>query len=94
MPWSCYLQSTTVAFSKGKVTFRWKAYADGNAVKEMTRDVREFTRRFLLHTLPRGFLRIRHYGFLYSPAKVIVTARIAKVDNACTVLAAPQPPPI
>jgi Putative transposase len=53
-----------VALSEGEVTFRWKDYADGNAVKEMTLDVREFTRRFLLHILPRGFVRIRHYGFL------------------------------
>lgn len=53
-----------VALSEGKVTFRWKDYDDDNAVKEMTLDVREFTRRFLLHTLPRGFVRIRHYGFL------------------------------
>ena len=53
-----------IALSEGQVTFRWKDYADGNAVKEMTLDVREFTRRFLLHILPRGFVRIRHYGFL------------------------------
>lgn len=53
-----------VVLSEGEVTFRWKDYADGNAVKEMTLDVREFTRRFLLHILPRGFVRIRHYGLL------------------------------
>lgn len=53
-----------VALSEGQVTFRWKDYADGNAVKEMTLDVSEFTRRFLLHVLPEGFVRIRHYGFL------------------------------
>lgn len=53
-----------VSLSEGEVTFRWKDYGDGNAVKEMTLDVREFTRRFLLHILPRGFVRIRHYGFL------------------------------
>ncbi len=53
-----------VSLSEGEVTFRWKDYADGNAVKEMALDVREFTRRFLLHILPRGFVRIRHYGFL------------------------------
>jgi putative transposase/transposase-like zinc-binding protein len=53
-----------VALSEGVVTFRWKDYADGNAVKEMTLDVREFTRRFLLHILPRAFVRIRHYGLL------------------------------
>jgi hypothetical protein len=53
-----------IALSEGQVTFRWKDYADGNALKEMTLDVREFTSRFLLHVLPRGFVRIRHYGFL------------------------------
>jgi hypothetical protein len=53
-----------VSLSEGEVTFRWKDYADGNTVKEMTLDVREFTRRFLLHILPRGFVRIRHYGLL------------------------------
>jgi len=53
-----------VSLSEGEVTFRWKDYADENAVKEMTLDVREFTRRFLLHILPRGFVRIRHYGLL------------------------------
>jgi Putative transposase len=53
-----------VSLSNGEVTFRWKDYADGNAVKEMTLDVREFTRRFLLHILQSGFVRIRHYGLL------------------------------
>ena len=53
-----------VAFQDGQVTFRWKDYAHGNAQKEMTLSAVEFTRRFLLHVLPRGFVRIRHYGFL------------------------------
>jgi hypothetical protein len=53
-----------LSLSDGEVTFRWKDYAEGNALKEMTLDVREFTRRFLLHILPSGFVRIRHYGFL------------------------------
>ena len=53
-----------VAFQDGQVTFRWKDYADGNAQKQMTLSAVEFTRRFLLHVLPRGFVRIRHYGFL------------------------------
>jgi hypothetical protein len=47
-----------------KVTFRYKDYADGNAAKTMTLDTQEFTRRFLLHVLPRGLVRIRYYGFL------------------------------
>jgi hypothetical protein len=48
----------------GRVTFSYKDYAAGNVTKTMTLAVCEFTRRFLLHVLPRGFVRIRHYGFL------------------------------
>lgn len=47
-----------------KVRFQWKDYAHGNASKVMTLDGLEFMRRFLLHVLPRGFVKIRHYGFL------------------------------
>ena len=53
-----------VSLADGRVTFRWKDYRDGNTEKEMTLAVEEFTRRFLLHVLPRGFVRIRHYGLL------------------------------
>ncbi len=48
----------------GRVRFRWKDYRQGNQQREMTLDAVEFLRRFLLHVLPRGFVRIRHYGFL------------------------------
>jgi hypothetical protein len=48
----------------GKVTFLWKDYADGNKIKTMTLDATEFIRRFLLHILPDGFVKIRHYGLL------------------------------
>ena len=48
----------------GKVTFRWKDYRKGNQQKLMTLCAEEFIRRFLLHVLPRGFVRIRHFGFL------------------------------
>ena len=53
-----------VAFEDGKVTFRWKDYARGNKKRKMTLATDEFLRRFLLHVLPRGFQRIRHFGFL------------------------------
>ena len=46
----------------GKVTFQWRDYADGNKVKMMTITAEEFIRRFLLHILPSGFRKIRHYG--------------------------------
>jgi hypothetical protein len=53
-----------VSFTEGKVTFRWKDYAHGSQQKLMTLTADEFLRRFLLHTLPRGFVRIRSFGFL------------------------------
>jgi hypothetical protein len=48
------------------VTFSWKDYADGCKKKLMTIDAVEFLRRFLLHVLPHGFVRIRHYGLCAS----------------------------
>lgn len=56
--------SRLVSMADGKVTFRWKDYAEGNRKKTMTLDAAEFIRRFLLHVLPSGFMRIRHFGFL------------------------------
>ena len=55
-----------IAFTEGKVTFRWKDYARGGKQRLMTLTAAEFLRRFLLHILPRGFVRIRFYGFLAS----------------------------
>ena len=48
----------------GQVTFRWRDSANGNQQKEMSLDAVEFIRRFLLHVLPSGFMKIRHFGFL------------------------------
>ena len=48
----------------GHVRFRWKDDADHDRVKVMTLEVDEFLRRFLLHVVPRGFMRIRHFGLL------------------------------
>jgi len=53
-----------VSVVDGQVTFRYKDYADGNQIKTMTLDAVEFLRRFLMHVLPPGFTRIRHYGLL------------------------------
>ena len=53
-----------VAFEHDQVTFRWKDYAHGNKKRMMTLASQEFLRRFLLHVLPRGFVRIRSFGFL------------------------------
>ncbi len=53
-----------VTLNEGNVTFRWRDSAHGNKKKLMTLPTDEFLRRFLLHVLPRGFVRIRHFGFL------------------------------
>jgi hypothetical protein len=56
--------SRLVAFSEGKVSFRWRDSAHGNKKRVMSLPADEFLRRFLLHLLPRGFVRIRNFGFL------------------------------
>jgi hypothetical protein len=53
-----------VSFADGQVTFRWRDSAHHNQQKLMTLALDEFLRRFLLHILPQGFVRIRHFGFL------------------------------
>jgi hypothetical protein len=53
-----------VALIDDNVTFRWRDSAHGNKKRLMTLPVDEFLRRFLLHLLPRGFVRIRNFGFL------------------------------
>jgi len=53
-----------IAFEDGKVSFRYKDYAHDSKKRKMTVSADEFLRRFLLHVLPRGFVRIRHFGFL------------------------------
>jgi hypothetical protein len=53
-----------LAFDGERVTFRWRDYAHGNKSRVITLDAIEFLRRFFLHILLRGFVRIRHFGFL------------------------------
>lgn len=53
-----------VSVADGKVTFRWKDYAHGGKQRKMTVTAEEFLRRFMLHILPRHFVRIRFSGFL------------------------------
>jgi len=53
-----------VSFAEGKVTFRWRDSAHNNEQKLLTVSIDEFLRRFLLHLLPKGFVRIRNFGFL------------------------------
>jgi hypothetical protein len=53
-----------ISVADGQVTFRWKDYAHQNQQKKMTLAATEFLRRFFQHVLPKGFVRIRQYGFL------------------------------
>jgi hypothetical protein len=53
-----------LSFKEGLVRFRWKDHADDGKPKVMTLAAEEFIRRFLLHVLPHGFMRIRHFGLL------------------------------
>jgi hypothetical protein len=55
-----------LAFDGERVTFRWRDYAHGNQQRQMTLAATEFLRRFFLHVLPKGFVRIRQFGFLTS----------------------------
>jgi hypothetical protein len=58
-----------LALKDGKVTFSWRDYRDNNKKKTMTVTAVEFIRRFMLHILPSGFRKIRHYGILASRDK-------------------------
>jgi hypothetical protein len=72
-----------VAFHDDQVTFLWKDYAQGNKKKRMTLSSQEFLRRFLLHVLPRGFVRIRFFGFLANRcrATLLPQCRLLLLNN-------------
>jgi hypothetical protein len=53
-----------LSLANGRVRFRWRDSQDNNQLKETSLDAVEFIRRFLLHVLPSGFVKIRHFGFL------------------------------
>src|SRR5207247_7213530 len=58
-----------LALENGQVTFSYRDRRDKDRLKSMALDAEEFTRRFLLHVLPDGFMRIRHFGFLANRTK-------------------------
>ena len=75
--------SRLIDITDTEVAFRWRDYRHHGKAKVMTLQPHEFIRRFLLHTLPDGFHRIRHYGFLANGH------RAAKLALCRTLLAAP-----
>jgi hypothetical protein len=72
-------------FDGERVTFRWKDYTHGRQWRTMTVPAMEFLRRFIQHVLPRGFVRIRQFGYLAN------ACRTARLTLARTLLAQPQP---
>jgi hypothetical protein len=70
------------------VTFRWKDYRikNGDRQKVMRLATDEFIRRFLIHVLPDGFHRIRHYGLLASAGRKTNVAKIRALDSVLKVL--------
>ena len=74
-----------LSFDGHHVRFRWKDYAHGNKQRIMTLTAGEFLRRFCQHVLPRGFVRIRHFGYLANARRTALIA-LARKQLAC------QPP--
>ena len=75
-----------ITVADGEVRFRWKDYRHPQRPKVMTLPVGEFIRRFLLHVLPDGFRRIRHFGFLANAQRRVKLAVIRAL------LEVPEPP--
>jgi hypothetical protein len=75
-----------IDLAEGKVSFKWKDYRHESRQKIMCLEGQEFVRRFLLHVLPCGFQRIRHYGLLAN------RSRQAKLARCRDLLQAPTPP--
>jgi hypothetical protein len=78
-----------VAFADGRVSFRWKDYAHGGKQKVMTVSADEFLRRFLIHVLPKGLVRIRHFGLFANRRR---TASVLRCRALLGVTAAQQQP--
>jgi putative transposase/transposase-like zinc-binding protein len=82
-----------VNVADGQVTFRWKDYAHGGAQRMMTVRGEEFLRRFLLHVLPRGFVRIRFSGFLANRRRAQLLPRCQQLLAASPRSSPPSPAP-
>jgi predicted Zn-ribbon and HTH transcriptional regulator len=94
--------SRLVACDRANVTFRWKDYRADGRQKVMTLATGEFIRRFLIHVLPQGFHRIRHYGLFASATRAGNIARARRLldvpaaqpeagDTNCAEATAPKP---
>src|SRR5437773_1242793 len=83
-----------VFVGNGEVRFRWKDYADHHRLKLMTLAAEEFLRRFLLHVVPSGFMRIRHFGLLANRHRATKLAQCrALLGTVSPPTTPPAPPP-
>ena len=77
-----------VAVTNETVSFRWKDYRHGSRVRTLTLESEEFLRRFLLHVLPKRFVRIRYFGVLASRCR---TVQLPQCRRALAAASAPPP---
>jgi hypothetical protein len=84
--------SRLLAMNEREVTFRWKDYAHRARNRSMTLGTTEFIRRFLLHVLPKGFPRIRHYGLLANRSEKLQRC-VELLSHVVRKLETPQEPP-
>ena len=75
------------------VSFRWKDYRHGSHVRTLTLEAGEFLRRFLLHVLPRRFVRIRYFGFLASRCRTVQLPQCRRALTGTTAPPPASPPP-
>ena len=78
-----------VAVTDDTVSFRWKDYRHGSQIRTLTLDTDEFLRRFLLHVLPKRFVRIRYFGFLAPRCR---TRELTQCRQALAVAPIPDEP--
>jgi hypothetical protein len=88
-------ESRLVSFDARGVSFALKDYADGGRIKQQTLSGAEFLRRWLVHVLPRGFVKVRHYGLLANrvrAGRLAVCRRLLLAQAASSAPAVAVPP--
>ena len=80
-----------VAFENDRVSFRWRDYAHGGKKKVMTVSAHEFLRRFLLHVLPGGLVRIRHFGLFANRRRSAALERCRALLGTAVCVDPPEP---
>ena len=80
-----------MAFENDRVSFRWRDYAHGGKNRVMTVSADEFLRRFLLHVLPKGLVRIRHFGLFANRRRETALARCRELLGVAACADRPEP---